>query len=39
VTEFDAFYFDGRSSARTPVRASTDGNTLHVSGAGIDFEV
>jgi predicted Zn-dependent protease len=39
VTEFDAVYFDGVSSARTLVRASTDGSTLHVSGAGVEFEV
>ena len=37
--EFAADYFDGRTSARHPVRVRRDMGMLHVSGPGVDFAV
>ena len=39
MTEFDAVYYDGRTSARTPVRARRTAGGLHIAGAGVDLEV
>ena len=39
MTEFDAVYFDGRTSARTPVRAHGGDGVLRITGAGVAIEV
>jgi predicted Zn-dependent protease len=39
VTEFDAIYYDGRSAARTAVRARVLGDRLHVFGDRVDLQV
>jgi predicted Zn-dependent protease len=39
VTEFDAVYFDGRTSARAPVRVHHDDGALRITGSGVDFAV
>lgn len=39
MVEFDAIYFDGRSSARKPVRVQGDGNRLAISGADVNVVV
>ena len=36
---FDAFYFDGASSARRPVRVVREGGLLRISGEGVDTVV
>lgn len=39
MIEFDADYYDGKSSARKRVTVRGDSRTLHVSGAGAGFDV
>jgi Zn-dependent protease with chaperone function len=39
VTEFDAVYYDGQTSARRAVRARSAGENLQISGAEVDREV
>lgn len=39
MTEFDAFYYDGRSAARTAVRVRVIGDRLHVFGDRVDMQV
>ena len=39
MTEFDAVYFDGHTSARKAVRVCADAGQLHIAGEGIDFKV
>jgi Zn-dependent protease with chaperone function len=39
MTEFDAVYYDGRTSARHPVRVRGGGGRLHISGAEVSFEL
>jgi len=39
MTEFDAVYYDGRTSARQPVRVRWTGASLHVSGPQVNLEL
>jgi len=39
VTEFDAIYYDGKTSARMAVHARTAGSVLLISGANVNLEV
>jgi Zn-dependent protease with chaperone function len=39
VIEFDAVYYDGKTSTRRPVRAQTRRGGLHVVGADVDLDV
>jgi Zn-dependent protease with chaperone function len=39
VIEFDAVYYDGRTSRRTAVRVRASGDALHVSGPELNIEV
>jgi Zn-dependent protease with chaperone function len=39
VIEFDATYFDGRTSARRAVRVRADGDRLHVSGSDLEATI
>src|SRR5712671_266193 len=39
MTEFDAVYYDGRTSARHPVRVRWTGASLHVSGPQVNLEL
>jgi Zn-dependent protease with chaperone function len=39
MTEFDAVYYDGRTSARRPVRVRWTGASLHVSGPQVNLEL
>ena len=39
MIEFDAVYFDGRTSARTPVRVRGLEHSLHIVGEGVNAEI
>jgi Zn-dependent protease with chaperone function len=39
MTEFDAVYYDGRTSARRAVRVRGLGSSLHVTGPEVNFEL
>ena len=39
MIEFDAVYYDGKTSARRPVRAQTRRGGLHIVGADVDLDV
>ena len=39
MSEFDAVYYDGKTSARKPVRVRGLSHSLHISGAGVNREV
>ena len=39
MTEFEAIYYDGRTSARTPVRVRAAGESLRITGPSVDREV
>ena len=39
MTEFSAVYYDGRTSARTPVRVRSLGHSLHLVGTELNIEV
>ena len=39
MIEFDAVYYDGKTSARTPVRVRGLGQSLHIVGADVNIEV
>ncbi len=39
MTEFDAIYYDGRTSARNPVRVRAAGELLHIAGAALALDI
>src|ERR1700682_835522 len=39
MTEFDAVYYDGRTSARRPVRVRGRDGSLHVTGPEVNLEL